>query len=62
MWQNEHQDKIEVYTPLNPQFLLKDHKPDFNNKPSIRLIAQYVSDLGNISKKSITQDYTNFKI
>lgn len=48
MWQNEHQDKIEVYTPLNPQFLLKDHKPDFNNEPSIRLI---VSDLGNISKK-----------
>lgn len=48
------QDKIEIYTSLNPRFLLKGHKPDFNNKPSIRSVASCVSDFGSISKKYLT--------
>ena len=34
----ELENKTEPYTPDSPRITLKDHKPDFNNKPTVRLI------------------------
>lgn len=43
-------DRTQPYTPKQPHFLFKDHKPDFDSKPTIRLISPTKSDIGSISK------------
>ena len=45
------EDKTEPYIPNSPRITLKDHKPDFSRKPTVRLINPSQSDIGRISKK-----------
>ncbi len=47
----ELHDRTEPLLPKCPYFTLKHHKPDFDNRPSIRLINPTKSDIGRISKK-----------
>jgi hypothetical protein len=44
-------DKIETTATKTPFITLKDHKPDFINKPTCRLINPSKSEIGIVSKK-----------
>ena len=44
-------DRVEKFSEAEPFYTLKDHKDNFNTKPSIRLINPAISQVGKISKK-----------
>ena len=44
-------ERTEPFEPKPPFFSVKDHKPEFQNRPTIRLISPSKSDIGKISKK-----------
>lgn len=44
-------DRIDTTAKSEPFITLKDHKPNFNNNPSCRLINPCKSEIGKISKK-----------
>ncbi|CAI9724927.1 Hypothetical predicted protein [Octopus vulgaris] len=44
-------DRTEPLRVKPPHFTLKDHKKNFYNKPSVRLINPTKSDIGSVSKK-----------
>ena len=56
----ELDDRIDVSAHRDPFITLKDHKPDFNNKPTCRLINPSKSEIGIISKQVL--DGINNKI
>ena len=53
-------DRIDVSAQRNPFITMKDHKPDFNNNPTCRLINPSKSEIGIISKKIL--DKINLEI
>ena len=52
-------DRTEPFSPRTPFFSVKDHKPNFINNPSIRLISPTKSDVGIISKKTLDRIIPN---
>ena len=50
-------DRTECVAPRVSFFTLKDHKPTFPSKPTIRLISPSKSDLGKISKQILDKVY-----
>ena len=44
-------DRIEISASRDAFITLKDHKPDFTNNPSFRLINPFKSEIGIISKR-----------
>ena len=44
------QDKMETIAEKNAFVTLKDHKPNFNNRPTCRLISPSKSEVGIVSK------------
>ena len=44
-------DRIDVYKETSPFITLKDHKENFENKPTFRLINPAKSNIGKISKQ-----------
>ena len=44
-------DRIDALSPKNAFIQLKDHKPNFNNNPTCRLINPKKSEIGIISKR-----------
>ena len=56
----ELDNRIDVSAHRDPFITLKDHKPDFNNKPTCRLINPSKLEIGIISKQVL--DGINNKI
>ena len=44
-------ERTEPFEPKPPFFSVKDHKPEYLSRPTIRLISPSKSDIGKISKK-----------
>ena len=44
-------DRVFETTPRNAYITLKDHKPDFETRPSVRLINPRKPELGKIAMK-----------
>ena len=44
-------DRVEIFSETSPFISLKDHKENFNQRPSVRLINPSKSNVGKISKQ-----------
>ena len=55
----ELQDRVFRTTEMKPFITIKDHKPNFQNNPSCRLINPYKPEIGKISQQ-ITAEIKEF--
>ena len=58
----ELDDRMEVFAERKPFITLKDHKPNFNTKPSARLIVPSKSEMGIISQQKLKKIVSDIRL
>ena len=56
------EDRMEVFTDANANFLIKDHKEGFPAKVSVRLINPSKTDIGKVSKQILQEINSNLNL
>ena len=58
----EIEDRVIKTTKKNAKITLKDHKPNFRNKPTCRLLNPTKPEIGKISKKLLAEINEKLKV